>query len=250
MGNSAAILMQPESVARHTWLGRQMMGRLDLQSKEQLSERACIAQDLQDTVLEGLASLSTRLHGLHRREGIRGFRPSNVSSQGLERALLRSYEKLTVRQEPCRAGFRLIVLGAPRPLHLATRNEVYQISREALINAVSHSRASKIEIELEYTVSSLRVLIRDNGCGIDPEVFLSGRLGHHGLSGMRECAQRIEAKFRVLSRAGAGTEVELYMPGHIAFGSRPVDRSAGWLGRLSRWETRKENSQREIGLGR
>ena len=48
-------------------------------------------------------------------------------------------------------------------------------------------------------------------------VLREGREGHWGLSGMRERAERIGARLRVLSRLAAGTEMELSVPGRIAF---------------------------------
>ncbi len=87
-------------------------------------------------------------------------------------------------------------------------------------------------MEIEYAASHLRVLIRDNGGGIDTQVLRSGREGHWGLSGMKERTERIGGKLRVLSRAVAGTEVELSVPGNIAFEVRPGNRPAGWLSRL------------------
>jgi len=63
-------------------------------------------------------------------------------------------------------------------------------------------------------------------------VLQSGREGHWGLSGMRERAEEIGGKLRVLSRGGAGTEVELTIPGHIAFGSDGSGRKPGWLARF------------------
>jgi len=257
--------------ARYQWLGRQMMARRDLQFKERLSERARIAQDLHDTLLQGLLSASIQLHIVDdqlaadstakprvgrvldllahviddSRDAIRGLRPSNRSSQDLEREFMRSYEELTVGREVSQIAFRFIVEGAPRLLHPATHDEIYLIGREAVINAVRHSRASEIEVELEYAVKSLRVLIRDNGCGIDTQVLRSGCYGHWGLSGMRERAQRMGAKFRVLSRLGAGTEVELSVAGEIAFAFQPDDRAAGWLSRLYRGKKRNEEAQFE-----
>jgi signal transduction histidine kinase len=66
----------------------------------------------------------------------------------------------------------------------------------------------------------LRVLVRDNGSGIDPEILGAGRDGHWGLSGMRERADRIGARLRVLSGASAGAEIELSVPITSSFGSR------------------------------
>ena len=87
--------------------------------------------------------------------------------------------------------------GARRqPLHPLIRDEVYRIGREALVNAFRHSGAAEIEVEVEYAVSHLRVRVRDDGRGIDDEVLRSGREGHWGLSGMRERAERIGARFK------------------------------------------------------
>jgi len=72
-------------------------------------------------------------------------------------------------------------------------------------------------VEIEYTASHLRILVRDNGCGMDPQVRPPAATGHWGLSGMRERAERICGKLRVLSMASAGTEIHLSVPGRLAF---------------------------------
>src|SRR5262249_28026201 len=87
-------------------------------------------------------------------------------------------------------------------------------------------------VEIEYSVNFLRVLVRDNGIGITAEVLREGREGHWGLSGMRERTERIGARLRVLSRADAGTEMELSVPGSIAFASQPSKGSRFWFSRL------------------
>ena len=109
------------------------------------------------------------------------------------------------------------------------RDEVYRIGREALANAVRHAAARNIELELEYGTSALRMFVRDDGRGIDPGVVRSGSDGHWGLPGMRERAERVGARFKVSTRAGAGTEVELTVPGHIAFADTSPRRRRGWV---------------------
>jgi nitrate/nitrite-specific signal transduction histidine kinase len=59
--------------------------------------------------------------------------------------------------------------------------------------------------------------VRDNGCGIDPQVLNSGRAGHWGLTGMRERATRIGGLLKISSSTTAGTEVQLSIPSDIAF---------------------------------
>ena len=111
-----------------------------------------------------------------------------------------------------------MVEGQARPLSVPIRDDVYRIGREALANALNHSQAGVIEVEVEFAPSHVRILVRDDGVGIDPDVLESGREGHWGLQGMRERAERIGGRLRVWSRASAGTEVELSLPATIAFG--------------------------------
>jgi signal transduction histidine kinase len=92
------------------------------------------------------------------------------------------------------------------------------------VNALRHARAKRIEVELEYAHRTVRLLVRDDGVGIDPEVVRAGRDGHFGLSGMRERAERIGGRLRLLSAAGAGTEVEVVVRGGVAFASPDAPR--------------------------
>jgi signal transduction histidine kinase len=168
------------------------------------------------------------------RNALRGLRASESSSRDLEQAFS------LVRQEFGNLGredveFRIIVDGKQRPLHPSLGDEVYRIGREALLNAFRHSKANHIELELNYSPKELRLFVRDDGEGIDPDFLTSGRDGHWGLSGMRERADRIGAKVHVLSRVSAGTEVELTVPGHLAFKGR-ASRKRRWFGSLKRPE--------------
>ncbi len=235
---------------------RQLTRQLNVRFEERLSERTRIAQDLHDTLLQGFVSASMQLHvaadhlpddsparaPLSRvlelmgqvidegRNAVRDLRSStNGGSVDLEQALSRIEQELALDE---RIGFRVIVEGHPRPLHPIIRDEVYRIGREALVNAFRHSGASNIEVEIEYAPKHLRLLVRDNGCGIDPKVVRSGREGHWGLSGMRERAEEIGAKLKVWSRGGAGTEVEVSIPGKTAFELYPSHPNPGWFGKL------------------
>lgn len=233
----------------------QMTKKLNARFEERLAERMRVAQDLHDTLLQGVLSASMQLHiaveqlppdspaqpaltqvlqlmGQVVEEGrntVRGLRSRVGSAHDLEQSFSRIPQELSIQQE---VGFRIIVEGSASPLQTTIRDEVYSIGREALVNAFRHSRASNIEVELEYTSSQFRVVIRDNGCGIDPEVLHSGRDGHWGLSGMRERAERIGARLKVLSRGPGGTEVELTVPSRIAFESHPSNPVSKWFGRL------------------
>ena len=86
-------------------------------------------------------------------------------------------------------------------------------------------RPARSKADIRYDDRLLRVLIRDDGKGIEREVVeAGGRAGHSGLLGMRERAQKIGARLEFWSEAGAGTEVELSIPASIAYGTARNDR--------------------------
>ena len=151
------------------------------------------------------------------RNAVRGLRATPESGDNLEQAFAGIPAELGASQQ---VEFRVLVDGQSRPLHPIIRDEMYRIGREAAVNAFRHANGTRVEIEIEYSPHHVRMLVRDDGRGIDEQVLRAGRDGHWGLSGMRERAQRIGANLKVWSRVGAGTEVEVLVPNHVAFQSR------------------------------
>ena len=234
---------------------RSVTRQLNMRFEERLAERTRIAQELHDTLLQGVLSVSMQLHVAvdnlpadsparaqfgrvqrlmgqvieEGRNAVRGLRSVGGDSLGLEHALSQVRQELAAGEQ---AGFRVVVEGKPRPLHPVIRDEVYRIGHEALVNAFRHAQAKSIEVEVEYVSNNLRLLVSDDGVGIDPQVLRSGRDGHWGLSGMRERAEKIGARLKVRSRAAAGTEVELTVPGRVAFQNQSPSFARRWFGRL------------------
>lgn len=172
--------------------------QLNVRFEERLAERTRIAQDLHDTLLQGFLSASMQLHVVadrlpedspakaslghvlelmgqvidEGRNAVQGLRSSNNgNAPDLAQAFSRIEQELAIQKQ---IGYRVVIEGRPRPLHPIIRDEVYRIGREALVNAFRHSGATSIEVDLEYLSKYLRLLVRDNGCGIDPQVLRSG----------------------------------------------------------------------------
>lgn len=222
----------------------QISRELNQRFEERLAERTRVAQELHDTLLQGLLSASMQLHVAvdqlpdnttsrpafnhilkmmeqivnEGRNTLRGLRSTGDSAHDLRASFSRVPQELGHDRT---LNFRVSEEGAPLPLRPVIRDEVYSIGREALVNAFRHSGASNITVELDYGAKQLRILVRDDGCGIDPQVLESGREGHWGLSGMRERSERIGAKLHVRSRVGDGTEVALLVSNDVAFESDP-----------------------------
>lgn len=237
----------------------QLTRLLNVRFEERLAERTRIAQELHDTFLQGVLSASMQLHvavdqlppdspvlpamkrvlqltGQVVEEGrntLRGLRSSIESAQDLKNSFSRIPEELGGGKG---IDFRVVVEGTSLPLRPAIRDEVYRVGREALVNAFQHSGASNIDVHLEYAANQLRILVEDDGRGIDPEVLQSGRDGHWGIAGMRERAERIGGKLRVWSRRGGGTEVELCLPSQVAWDCHPTGPAPRWFARLQQRE--------------
>ena len=225
---------------------RRVTAQLHARLQERLDERARVAQALHDTLFQGFVSSSMQLYAVADEivdEGARSKltrvlrRMNRVIDEGresvsglrvpvyddLESALARDAEHFKGERQ---IDVRLAVKGKPRPLDPLARDAVYQISREALANTFRHARAKHVEVDVEYSRDELTVRVRDDGCGMAPNIVDAGRPGHFGLPGMRERAEQMGAVLRLWSRVGAGTEVEIHVLAKTAFPDAPSGR--GW----------------------
>ena len=121
--------------------------------------------------------------------------------EALERALAQIPQDLAMDEK---VQFRLLVEGTPRALRPAVRDEVYLMAREALANAFRHSGASSVETVLEYTPSHFRLIVRDNGCGMDPDVLQSGSRRSLGFVRDAGAFDQDRCKAQGAERAGRG----------------------------------------------
>jgi signal transduction histidine kinase len=82
----------------------------------------------------------------------------------------------------------------------------YRIAQESLNNVFKYARATRVDVDLFVSCSSVRFEVRDNGLGFDTATAKPTSLG---MRIMRERAEAIGAEFHVSSTPGAGTCVEV-----------------------------------------
>ncbi len=102
------------------------------------------------------------------------------------------------------ARVRVLVMGQPHALGSALQEQIFLIGRDAVLNALRHSNATRIETEVEYLPHRLCVVVRDNGRGIDAQLMQSRRDSYAGQLSMCERARRIGAQVQIWSGAGSG----------------------------------------------
>jgi signal transduction histidine kinase/ligand-binding sensor domain-containing protein len=229
--------------------------QLNLSFQERLAERTRIARELHDTLLQSFQGLMLRFHAVDRmlparpleakaaldgalnradealvesRNAIRSLRSSAHETHDLALALNQIMVDLN---EECRdeesipVTLSLVVEGEPREISSLISEEICRIGREALRNSLLHAQPHRIEAEISYSDSHLRLRFRDDGIGIDAQTLKrGGRPGHWGIPGMQERAQEIQAQLQVWSKEGAGTEVEVTLPGRLVYQQSPRRR--------------------------
>jgi signal transduction histidine kinase len=220
---------------RLPWHHQAEIGReWDLLQVERHKERIQVARESHDTLLRGFLSASMQLcladdwlradspakpmlrlaldlirKGISEgRATLLGLRSPVLPEESLGKALCDVRNDFAPSE---RARFRIVIVGEARLLNPSVQEQIFLIAREALLNALQHSEARSVEVEIEYLRRKLRLVVRDDGKGIDPQAFQSGQ-SHWGLTGMRERAASIGAEIQIWSDQGEGTEVEISVP--------------------------------------
>src|SRR5262249_27468874 len=161
--------------------------------EERVAERTRIARDFHDTLLQSFQGVLLKFHAVsylitdrpaeaqktlesvveqarqaitEGREAVQGLRSSTITSNDLARSISTFGEGLADSTNQNSSYFRVDVAGTSRDLVPLVREEVYRIACEAVRNAFRHAQAERIELEIHYERSRLRLRVHDNGKGI------------------------------------------------------------------------------------
>jgi signal transduction histidine kinase len=197
-------------------------------------ERDRIARELHDTLEQELTGLSMQLGNVaaeigagddpvrHRlrlaqqmlqhcrleaRASVSDLRDPNLLVRDLPEALR---ESLNSQVNKTGTHLDFSVAGSSVHLRATTQNHLLRIAREAVSNALRHGKASQIRCHLTYSAEGVALEIEDNGGGFDASQLAP--VGHFGLIGMAERANKIQAQFSLTSSPGSGTKIRLYLP--------------------------------------
>jgi signal transduction histidine kinase len=194
-------------------------------------ERNRLARELHDTLAHSLSEIAVQLEALNtiwRKDPVRaqqildqtlaatrgGLQEARRAIQALRAAPLEDLGlALAVRELAESAAARAMLtmdVRAPEEINgLPPEVEqcVYRVAQEAVANAVEHSQAKHLRVELERTGGCLMLTVSDDGCGFDPADAPAN--GHFGLRGMRERAEMIGAALSIQSAPGQGTTIRL-----------------------------------------
>src|SRR5207244_5622967 len=209
--------------------------RLSAQSRQSavMAERNRMARDIHDTLAQGFTGVIVQLEAAgeamsqsrtaivsdhlnqagdlareslrEARRSMQALRPQALEEKQLSEALKDLIEKMT-RGTTAQARFTL--QGKRRKLPLEWETNLLRIGQEVLTNVLRHARANEFKVLLVFDSSEIRLELRDNGCGFDPQRRHEG----FGLQGMRERAEGMGGRLTIQSAPGQGTAISIVLP--------------------------------------
>jgi ligand-binding sensor domain-containing protein/two-component sensor histidine kinase len=201
-----------------------------------LQERARLAREIHDTLLQAFVGISSQLdvvemripkeasaarssldlarrmahHSLtEARRSVLDLRATALEDHDLGAALRSGVSMWTAGSE---VRLDVDVNGGSEGLPEEVAHHVLRIAQEGVTNAMKHAGASKLALSLCVEEKRLKLEVRDNGRGFEPDTAFASSNGHFGLIGMRERAERLGGELRVESQTGAGTTLDLTVP--------------------------------------
>ncbi len=232
--------------ARRVALRTQLLAQNTLEIQEK--ERARIARDLHDSLVQelSLATLETELiaKSINRSEQeatwtsaklnarLRSaidwvrtlayeLRPVEIDKVGLVAAISSFCEERAVDNH---LSFTWCVQGETQSLSADKAINIYRIAQESVTNAIRHSGATQLNLDLRAGARKIELTVTDNGVGMERNTGrLSGALHGLGIAGMEERARMLGTTLSMESASGRGTTIRLIVSmGKAGNGQEPL----------------------------
>jgi signal transduction histidine kinase len=192
-----------------------------------------MARDIHDTLAQGLTGVIVQLEAVEEamarnlavkasghldragelareslreaRRSVQALRPQALEEKQLSEALNDLIERMT---SGTTVHAELTLQGEQQKLPPEWETNLLRIGQEVLTNVLRHARASEFNVLLVFDGREIRLDLRDNGCGFDPQRRHEG----FGLQGMRERAEGMGGQLTIQSAAGKGTAISIVLP--------------------------------------
>jgi PAS domain S-box-containing protein len=192
-----------------------------------MGERHRMARDVHDTLAQGFAGIVVQLreaeaalrrspedalgHCVRARElaqsnldearkSVLSLTEQQVETVGLAESLRELVARL---QEETQIPLNLSIEGTPRRLDASIEENVLGIARQAINNAIQHSQANQIRVELALEKNNVRLQVADDGRGFTPRAVPRG----FGLKSMKDRARQCGGKLILKTEPGKGTRI-------------------------------------------
>jgi signal transduction histidine kinase len=191
------------------------------------AERERIARDLHDGLAQDLAFIAAHSRQLASELG--DEHPLTIATKRALAASRGAIVDLAASDEPSTVdalravGMELesrydvavtvsIDAGAARELERDEREQIVRIAREAIVNAIRHGAATRVDVELGSHDSGLLLRVTDDGCGIGAGGAVATRGTGLGMRTMRARARRVGGNLVAKPAPDGGTLLEVVLP--------------------------------------
>ncbi|HWB00292.1 MAG TPA: two-component regulator propeller domain-containing protein [Pirellulales bacterium] len=222
-------------IALAGWVGyRLRMQQIHSHLQLVVTERARIARELHDTLMQGFSGVTMQMQALaarlpesqerdtlaeiirdagaslrDARRSIAGLRASQSNASGLEVAIAQAARQIAEMHD---VRLRLELQPVRVPLASDVEYNLFRIAQEAITNAVKHSQGRNVEVRMQVDRGALRISVADDGIGLAASAATAASTGHYGLIGMRERAMQIGATLELGPSPQGGTQVSVTLP--------------------------------------
>lgn len=193
-----------------------------------VAERERIARDIHDSIIQDLFGLGLGLQGLAMRIDAPAAKELNSTVDKIDEVITElrslifdlshpgridetargSMKRLLDRiAEPYKASVKLNMTVEELPESRFT-DDIRHIIQESVSNALRHSEASRVTVDIDSFQDCVVLSISDDGIGFDPDSAERGL----GLSNLEARVHRLEGDFSIRSEHGSGTVVEVRIP--------------------------------------
>ncbi len=207
-----------------------------LEREAVLEERTRIAREFHDTIEQQLAAVTLQVHAARvrlvsapelasnllqfaermlrhtkseARSSVWDLRARALEGGGLESAMRTMADYV---RNGSTVEISVSVSGDAFPIAGQVENHLLRLGQEATANAVKHAEAKRICLELRYAAQAVQLIVQDDGKGFEIPTATLAQVGHFGLLGMKERAEKIGGELQVASAPGAGTRIAVIVP--------------------------------------
>jgi signal transduction histidine kinase len=199
-----------------------------------VEERNRLAREIHDTCAQGFTGIALQLEAAEEmllrnsagvlehiisartlaRESLKGVRESvwKMRPNALEGITLPEAIEGLARKVLSGTSIEVNValIGTAQELASEIEANLLHISQEAITNAIKHSEASEIRVELAYEPGQIQLCVKDDGRGFVPNLPWPQR--GFGLTSMRERAKSLGGEWSICSAPGQGTQIQVVVP--------------------------------------
>ncbi len=189
--------------------------------KGEIGERARLARELHDGLGNMLSVLKFNLSATNRRPDSAGHTGDPSVMEMLDESImeLRRISHSLMPQSLMKYGLKVALeeycsviplaqfhfFGLERRIEQQLEIVIYRIAQELAGNAMKHSGASRIDVQLFLETDRVCLSVQDDGCGFDPEAHYGGM----GLGNIRNRTATCNGRLGINSSPGRGTEISV-----------------------------------------